>query len=301
MGAPIRCLMLRGGLLFALVLPFIQFLLVLGIALKLEPLDFRRLLVKPRALVWGLVAQLLLLPVLALMLGRWLALEPPVAVGLVLLAACPGGPAANAFTWLARGDLALSVFLTPIGSLITVFTIPVIMNLALGVFMDTAKDLSLPFLPTIGQIALMRVLPLGLGVLLRQRVPGWSKRWQRPLLRLAVGLMVIIVAVLIVQQWSAIVPIFRQSGVAGLQLNLLGMVGTILVAAMLRLPWGSCSAIAFGTGIKSVSLAITIAASPLMLNMPLAALPAASYGLLMYFTGLLLAILCRYSLKLGQG
>ena len=195
----------------------------------------------------------------------------------------------------SRGDLALSVFLTPLGGLITVFTIPLIVNLALGMFMDTAKDLSLPLLPTIRQIALMRVLPLGLGVLLRKQVPGWANRWQRPLMRLAVALMVLTVAILIGQQWSKIVPIFQESGMAGLQLNLLGMAGTMLLAGVLQLPKSSTAAITFGTGIKSASLAITIAASPLMLNMPIAALPAACYGLLMYFTGLVVALWWRYA------
>ncbi len=287
--------MLKTGLLFALGLPLIQFLLVLAIALKLEPVDFHQLLAKPKALAWGLGAQLFLLPALALLLGRWWALDPPVAVGLVLLAACPGGPAANALTWLASGDLALSVFLTPLGGLITVFTIPLIVNLALGMFMDTAKDLSLPLLPTIGQIALMRVLPLGLGVLLRKQVPGWATRWQRPLLRLAVALMVLTVALLICQQWAKFVPYFWESGIAGLQLNLLAMAGTMALAGALQLPRGSTTAITFGASIKSASLAITIATSPLMLNMPLAALPAASYGLLMYFTGLGMALLWRYA------
>ena len=88
---------------------------MLAIALKLEPVDFHQLLAKPKALAWGLGAQLFLLPALALLLGRWWALDPPVAVGLVLLAACPGGPAANAFTWLAAVTLPYRYFSLPWG------------------------------------------------------------------------------------------------------------------------------------------------------------------------------------------
>jgi bile acid:Na+ symporter, BASS family len=122
---------MEQSLITALILPLALGIIMLGMGMTLTPADFRQVFTAPRAMVLGLANQLLLLPLLALLVALLFQLRAELAVGLLLVALCPGGPTSNIVSHLARADLALSVSLTAISSVITVFTIPVVLNLAL--------------------------------------------------------------------------------------------------------------------------------------------------------------------------
>ena len=117
-------------------LPAALFLIMVGMGLTLTPKDFREVLIAPRATVYGLVAQIVLLPLVGVGLAMTLDLSPALAVGLVIIAACPGGTTSNLFAFLGRGDVALSIVLTVAASLVTVVTLPMFTSWALGHFLS---------------------------------------------------------------------------------------------------------------------------------------------------------------------
>jgi len=135
------------GPLIQIGLPVSLFIIMLGMGLTLTPRDFRNVVVYPRATIIGAIAQILLLPVLAFAIAWLLALPGPLAVGLVIIAACPGGTTSNLFTLLARGNVALSIVLTVLASFVTILTLPLFTNVAMQLHMDSSEQISLPVVP----------------------------------------------------------------------------------------------------------------------------------------------------------
>lgn len=140
---------MESNILIALFLPLALFTIMLGMGLGRTPDDFKRILVDPKGGILGLIVQLMMLPVVGLILAGLFPLHPELAVGVIILAACSGGPTSNLMTYLAKGNVALSITLTAISSLITVFTIPLIVNGAMQLFLGEATTLQLPFLQTV--------------------------------------------------------------------------------------------------------------------------------------------------------
>jgi bile acid:Na+ symporter, BASS family len=151
---------MESSFLTAVFLPLALFAVMLGMGLGLRIEDFTRVLVYPKAVVVGLLAQLVMLPILGFALASIFPLTPELAVGVMILAACPGGPTSNLLTYLARGNVALSITLTAMSSLITVFTIPLVVNLAMETFLGEATPLSLPVGATVLQIAVITLIPV---------------------------------------------------------------------------------------------------------------------------------------------
>jgi len=130
------------------VIPICIFLIMMGMGLSLTPDDFKRVVKYPKAVSIGLINQLIFLPIIGFALASIMPLEPEYAVGVMLLVLCPGGTTSNMFSHLAKGDVALSVTMTAIASLITVFSIPIILNLSLVHFMGQGNEFNLPILAT---------------------------------------------------------------------------------------------------------------------------------------------------------
>ncbi|MFM8232215.1 MAG: bile acid:sodium symporter family protein, partial [Chthoniobacterales bacterium] len=143
---------MSGELLKQLALPVALFAVLFGMGLSLVPEDFRRVVLKPKAKIVGLCCQLLMLPAVAFALALAFRLPGELAVGLMVLAACPGGATSNVITHLAKGDAALSVTLTAISSMICVFTIPWIVGWSMNWFMGSGAAVALPFWKTLGQL-----------------------------------------------------------------------------------------------------------------------------------------------------
>src|SRR5690606_12576547 len=165
--------------LIAVGLPAALFLIMVGIGLTLTPKDFREVLVAPRATLYGLVAQILLLPMVGVGLALWLDLSPALAVGLVVIAACPGGTTSNLFAFLGRGDVALSIVLTVAASLITIVTLPMFTSWALGHFQDSERVLELPILRTIITLFVIILVPVILGMTLRHFRRDWAEKGEK--------------------------------------------------------------------------------------------------------------------------
>lgn len=276
---------MESSFLTAVFLPLALFAVMLGMGLGLTLEDFTRVLVYPKAIVIGLLAQLVMLPILGFVLASLFPLSPELAVGVVILAACPGGPTSNLVTYLARGRVALSITLTAISSLITVFTIPLVVNLATGTFLGETTGLQLPLLATVLQIAVIIVIPVAIGMALNHFLPQVAAQLERGVKLLSLALLGLIIAGLLVQQRASVVGFFVQVGLVTLALNLAAMTLGYLIAQAAQLDRPSKTAITVEVGIQNGTLAIAIASAPTLLNQPDLAIPAAIYSLLMFATG----------------
>jgi len=266
---------------------------MLGMGLGLSVNDFKRVLVEPKAAILGLIAQLIMLPIVGFLLASLFPLSPELAVGVMVLAACPGGPTSNLITYLVQGNVALSITLTAISSLITVFTIPLIVNLAMQRFLGEATILQLPFLTTVIQIAVITLIPVTLGMVLNHytpRVAAYVEKWVK---WLSLFFLALIIVGLLAAERANVASFFLEVGWVTLALNVSTMLLGFMIATLVKLDIRSAKAITVEVGIQNGTLAITIASAPTLLNMPSMAIPAAIYSLIMFATSAVFAGLAR--------
>jgi BASS family bile acid:Na+ symporter len=286
---------MQSNLFTTLLLPLALAAVMLGMGLGLVPEDFRRIGRDPKAVAAGSLAQVVLLPLLGALIVWMVPMPPPIAVGLMVVAICPGGPSSNLITYLARGDVALSVTLTAISSLITVFTIPLLANQALRLLMGTEAQFSLPVGPTMLQILLITLVPTAIGMALRQRFPAASIRLEGQVSRLAAVLLGLIIVLVLLKEGARLPEFIAKVGLAALLLNGLGALAGYGTASLLGLPVAQQISLAVEVGIQNCTLAIAITAG-LLRNSEMA-VPAAVYGLWMYITGLGIVRLGRSAAK----
>lgn len=276
---------MQSSFLSAVLLPLALVIIMFGMGLTLTVQDFRRVWIAPKAVAIGLIAQLVLLPLLGFAIASLTPLSPELAVGVIILAACPGGPTSNLFTFLAAGDVALSITLTAISSVITVFSIPWVVNLGLNAFLDQTSPFQLPFGPTVVQIAVVAIIPVVLGMLVRHYAPQLAQRTDRSLRWISTAFLTAVIVGFFAQERQNIVAFFQSVGGVVLLLNLLAMTLGVGLASLTRLGYARATTIGIEVGIQNGTLAIAIAASPSLLNNPAMAIPAAIYSLVMFMTG----------------
>ncbi len=280
---------MESNFLTAVFLPLALFIIMLGMGLGLTLDDFKRIFVAPKAVVLGLMAQLIMLPGLGFLLAVLFPLTPELAVGLTLVAACPGGPTSNLITYLARGNVALSITLTAISSLLTVFTIPLVVTLAMQTFMSEATTLNLPFLGTVIQIAVITLIPVALGMTLHHYLPMLAARLEKWVKWLSLFFLGVIIIGLLAKERANVGDFFVQVGGVTLTLMVFAMSLGYAIATLAQLDNRSATAITVEVGIQNGTLAIAIASAPTLLNTPAMAIPAAIYSLLMFIVSGLFA------------
>jgi bile acid:Na+ symporter, BASS family len=239
--------------------------------------------VYPRAVFVGLFCQTVLLPLACYGIAKGFGLPPELAVGLMLLAASPGGATANLFSHLAKGDVALNITLTATNSLLSLFTLPLIVNLSLEAFMGTGKSIPLQFGKVV-QVFAVVLVPVGIGMLIRAKRPSASDRLQKPVKITSAVFLVLIIAAAVLKERANLVTYFKQVGLAALAFNLASMGLGYLVPLLARLPKRQATAIGMEIGIHNGTLAIAIASTPSLLNNSMMAVPPAIYSLIMFFT-----------------
>lgn len=274
---------MQSNLFTAVLLPLALAIVMLGMGLSLVPEDFKRITRYPKAVAVGIVCQQLLVPLLGLLIALIVPMKPEIAVGLIVLAICSGGPSSNLVTYLAKGDVALSVTLTAVGSIITVFTIPLLTNLALQSFLGKSAAIALPIGSTMLQIFLITLLPTAIGMAIRHKFPDTARRLEQQMSRLAAGLLALIIVILLIREGSKLPGFLVQVGVGVVLLNVLAMLTGFFAGRLFRLPLAQQLCIAIEVGIQNGTLAIAITAG--LLNNADMAVPAAVYSLLMYLTG----------------
>jgi BASS family bile acid:Na+ symporter len=274
---------MQSNVLTAVLMPLALGVIMLGLGLALTLEDFKRVVVYPRAVVVGLVCQMALLPLVCYGVASGFGLPPELAVGLMLLSASPGGATANLFSHLAKGDVALNITLTAVNSVLSLFTLPLIVNLSLEAFMGTERSLPLQFDKVI-QVFAVVLIPVGIGMLIKAKRPRASARMEKPVkIASAIFLLLVIIAA-VLKERSNLVDFFKQVGLAALVFNLASMAVGYCVPLLIRLPKRQATAIGMEIGIHNGTLAIAVASSPLLLNNTTMAIPPAIYSLIMFFT-----------------
>ncbi len=277
---------MQASLLTSLLLPLALGVIMFGLGLGLGLDDFRRIARYPRAVVIGLVLQIGVLPWAAFGLALLFRLPPELAVGLMLLAASPGGATANIYSHLARGDVALNITLTAVNSLLCLLTLPLILNLALDFFLGAGQYVPPP-VGKIVEVAVIIVLPVSLGMATRALAPAFAARMEKPIRLLSVLVLALLIVAAVAQTWSTLLGFFAAVGLACLLFNLVSMGVGYAAPRALKLPRRQAIAIAMEIGIHNGTLAIFIALN--VLERPLTSVPAAVYSLLMFFTAAVFA------------
>ncbi|MFD3975002.1 bile acid:sodium symporter family protein [Streptomyces cyaneofuscatus] len=259
-------------------LPIALAIIMFGLGLSLTTDDFRRVSRSPKAVVVALVLQVLVLPLVAFGLVKLFDLDPLLAVGVMLLAASPGGTTANLFSHLFRGDVALNITLTAINSVLAAITIPVITNLAIDHF-DAQGDLGLQLGKVVQVIAIV-LIPVAIGMAVRRRSAGFAARADRPVRIFSIVVLVIVSVGALLGERENLADYMQQvglvTGIFCLASLTLGYAG----ARLLRLDERQAIASSMEVGIHNTTVALTIALS--VLDSTEVAIPSAVYSVLMY-------------------
>ena len=273
-----------------LALAFIMFALGLGLTFD----DFVRVAKQPRDFFVGAASQLILLPVVAFVLVSIWPMAPELALGVMIIAAAPGGVTSNILTAFARGDVALSISLTAIISLLCVVTVPFIVVFSYEHLVGAAatKDISVTALAV--NVFLIVTVPVVLGLLVRRFAEGFAIRFERQARRISAILFVLVLAGAIFQERDNIVPYFAQAGLVTLVLNVVMMVLAWLIARACASGIRQRIAISIECGLQNGTLALAVAV--LAFGGGLTVVPAATYSLIMFATALILIGALRRSI-----
>lgn len=276
---------MESSLITTLFLPLALAIIMLGMGLSLSLGDFRRILTFPKAVFIGLFNQIIILPLIGFGLMYFWELQPVYAVGIILISACPGGPTSNLFAYLGKCDTALSISLTALSSIITIFTIPFIVNYGMEIHMGEGQYIALPILQTILQITVITIIPVSIGMFLKAKKQNLAKRAERPVKIASTIFIIVIILGAVLKDKENVIPAFRETGLPTLVLNIITLLIGFFSAKILGLSFRQSSTVSIEAGIQNGTLAITIAASATLLNNPEIAIPPAVYSILMFFTG----------------
>lgn len=263
-----------------IVLPILT-VLMFDLGLILEIKDFKLFLKRPRPVWAGLAGQLLLLPLLAFVLARAFDLEPYFFLGVMLIACSPGGSSSNVFSMIAKADVALSVSLTALSSLLTFLTLPLIMSFVTRYVGGAQVSVQLPVGKLIVQNLVLTLLPVALGILLRARRREVAERIHKVLSKCAFPALILLATVFFAAHYETILAQIGKLGLCLGLLILLAMGGGLLLSRGLRLTGKEERTLVIEVGMQNAAQAIAIACSPFVFNKPTIAVPAIVYALLM--------------------
>ena len=262
-----------------IVLPILTLLMFdLGLSLRVE--DFGKVFRQPGPLAVALFGQIVLLPAIALGLASVFHLPPVFFIGLILIACCPGGSSSNVFSKLAGGDVALSVTLTALSSIITLFTIPVIMSWATDLVGESV-GISLPVGNLIKQNLLLMLLPVVLGLILHYAWPDGAAKTDRILGRLAFPLLLLLITVFYIQHHKTILANIGILGLCVTALILVAILCSSLLSRLVRTGEKQRRTVVIEVGMQNAAQAIAIASSPFIFANDQMAIPAILYSLMM--------------------
>lgn len=271
-----------GGILTAVFLPLALGIIMLGLGLTLTVQDFTRVIKFPKAVFVGLVCQMLILPFACAGIALAFGLPPILAVGLMLLAASPGGATANLFSHLSHGNVALNITLTAINSVLAIFTLPLIVNYSLAFFMgDTDTVVPMQFKKVLEVFAIILV-PVLIGMWIRAVAPARADSLNKPVKIASAVFLVLIIVAAVAKERANVVEYFQQVGLAALSFNLVSIAVGYFIPRLFGIVKRDAIAIGMEIGIHNGTLAIYIAAS--ILDNTKMSIPPAIYSLIMFFT-----------------
>jgi len=267
-----------------IIIPFGLFLVMMGLGLTLSIDDILRVIIMPKAVLTGLAGQLILLPLVAFGLAFVMNPAPVIAIGLILLAACPGGITSNAYVFASRGDIALSVTLTTVASLFTVVTMPLLAWLALDTFAEAGDMLEVPVSNMMRSLAQLTVLPIGIGMTFRKFKPAFAERMVEPVRKMALGILIMVIITNTYFSIDTLKQYMVQAGVAALVLNVVCMSMGYGLTRVAKLNVDQTISITYEVGLQNLSLALVLANT--LLGVPDYAAVTLIYGFFMKFTAL---------------
>ncbi|MES2320063.1 MAG: bile acid:sodium symporter family protein [Pseudomonadota bacterium] len=254
-------------------------LIMFGLGMSLAVADFKRLLGNPKAVVLALALQVLVLP--ALCYGLILALDvaPIYAVGLMLLAASPGGVSANLFSHLFGGNVAMNISLTAVNTVLSIVTLPLIANFAIATFAKTGQVVPMQTGKVIEVVGIVLV-PVLIGMFVNSRAPAFAARMEKPIKRFSMAVLAGLAVIAIAKEWTALTTSFASIGLAVIAFNAISLGLGYFVPRMIGLDKPDAIAIGYEIGIHNSTLAIFVALS--VLHDFQLMLPAAVYSVSMY-------------------
>ncbi len=282
---------MQGDILSTLVLPlglaFIMFALGAGLTLA----DFKRVFLYPKAFAIGVLCHFVLLPLVAYGVVQFFGVTGAMAVGFMIVAACPTGTTSNLLTYHARADVALALSFTAVAGVVSVFTIPMILDWSISHFMGAQQKINFPYGLVMGQIALLLGVPVGLGMLLRKSAPDFTRRFHGTMGLIATVLFVLIVFAAIAKNWGLLKENAPSLAPMVLAINLGMLLIGLGLSLLTRVPLRQAATVAIESSVQNSTLAIVISSTILMNDTMM--LPGAVYGILMYFTGIFFVLVAR--------
>ena len=264
--------------------PIFLFTVMVAMGLSLTPSDLKQVFRRPRAMLAGLSAQLLLLPAIAISYGILLQSPPVIAAGAIILAACPGGITSNAYVFASRADIALSISLTVVASLITVFSVPFLTQFALNLHLERSEIPMVPVDDMMLALARLTIVPVAIGMLVRRWKPEVALRMIEPLRILTLIALLIIVIIGTTTAWDTIVENLWTAGVLMTLINITAMSAGYGIGNLMRLPFPQMASITFEVGVQNLSMALFV--SMTFLRSPELAVSTLVYALIMKITAL---------------
>ncbi|MEP6126733.1 MAG: bile acid:sodium symporter [Marinobacter sp.] len=274
------------------------FIIMVGIGPTLTLRDFGQVTRNPRSIVVGTIAQILLMPLVAFAIAPFLGLAPALAVGLVIIAACPGGTTSNLFVLLARGHIALSILLTVSASLITIITLPFFTNYALQMYFGEAANISLPVGKTIAMLVVIVLLPVALGMFIRTKAPAKAQKAEGIVSIFGGFVLLLLIIALLWGSRERLPELLAQAGPAAFLLNLTGIVIGLGLSRLAGLSQRESLAIAVELGIKNGTIALMVTLT--LLESSEMSIPAVVYSVLMYGFGCILIAMGRRLVPVPQ-
>lgn len=264
-------------------LPMTLFVIMFSLGLSLTIHDFSRIVTHPKAFALGLFSQMIMLPAIGFLIASSFGLTPELALGLVILSLCPGGATANLLTQIAHGDVALSISVTSVSTLLAVVTMPLMVKVMAGHFLGVeASHVNVTALG-LSMLALT-ALPVCGAMAIRHFAQRFAVAIERTVSRVALALVVVVIGIVLVQNWGMFIDNLPILGPSVLTLNALLLLGGVTLARIFSLSEGQATAIALETGIKNAALGVTVGSlivdhggevSPI-------SVPSGVYGITMY-------------------
>ncbi len=279
------------GIITDIFLPLALAFIMFSLGLGLTGSDFTRVAKQPKDFFVGLISQIILLPVIAFILIKLWPISPELAVGVMIIAAAPGGVTSNILTSFAKGDVALSISLTAIISLLSVITVPFILITSLGLLglENVSKDLSLIGMAT--NMFLIVVVPTLLGMIIRKFLENFAIGFEKIAKKISILLFVLVLAGAILSEKNNIIEYFTQAGLITLSLNVLMMILAFYIANLFGSASPQKKTISIECGLQNGTLAIFIGTT--LFGGGVYIIPAATYSLIMFITSLIFIFIVR--------
>lgn len=270
--------------------------IMFGVGLSIGLTDLREIRRSPRAFIYGLFAQMILLPIIAFIVTLFTNLPPALKVGFIILSACPGGTTSGIVNVLYRGNVALSVALTTINSILTLFTIPLLVNIALTVYFGKHSPFELPFVESFLQIFFVTLLPAATGVFIRYKWDRTAEKIQKPVRRVMIILFAVVYTIIAFADESKggsgismadVLAIFPYA----LLINIIGFMAGMLMGKAGRTGLRSAFTIGIEVALQNTTLALLVAGTLIHSNEMVR--PALVYALFSFWTALIYGVIVK--------